>query len=107
MTLGQRPPHSGVKWGHCTEFRRRWDYPQDQGTRPATVTAAERLFQEALDKFGTIDVVAHCAGIMPLGYIADGDLEWLSVEGITERLSAGRNTVAMERRPLALRPHGP
>ena len=41
----------------------------------ATVTEAECLFQEALDIFGTIDVVAHCAGIMPLGHIADGDLE--------------------------------
>lgn len=35
----------------------------------------ERLFQETLDKFGKIDVVVHCAGIMPLAAIADGDIE--------------------------------
>jgi 3-oxoacyl-[acyl-carrier protein] reductase len=35
----------------------------------------ERLFQDALDTFGAIDVVVHCAGIMPLVRIADGDME--------------------------------
>jgi 3-oxoacyl-[acyl-carrier protein] reductase len=41
----------------------------------AIVADVERLFQEALNTFGAIDVVAHCAGIMPLGRIADGDIE--------------------------------
>jgi 3-oxoacyl-[acyl-carrier protein] reductase len=35
----------------------------------------ERLFKEALDTFGAIDVVVNCAGIMPLARIADGDME--------------------------------
>ena len=35
----------------------------------------ERLFKEAKDAFGRIDVVVNCAGIMPLGPIADGNLE--------------------------------
>jgi 3-oxoacyl-[acyl-carrier protein] reductase len=33
------------------------------------------VFKEALDTFGTIDVVVNCAGIVPLVRIADGDLE--------------------------------
>src|SRR5580658_9056373 len=33
------------------------------------------LFKTALDTFSRIDVVVHSAGIMPLGSIADGDLE--------------------------------
>jgi 3-oxoacyl-[acyl-carrier protein] reductase len=35
----------------------------------------ERLFKEASDTFGAIDVVVNCAGIMPLARIADGDME--------------------------------
>jgi 3-oxoacyl-[acyl-carrier protein] reductase len=35
----------------------------------------ERLFRETLDTFRKIDVVVNCAGIMPLGRIADGDVE--------------------------------
>ena len=35
----------------------------------------ERLFKDAREAFGTIDVVVNCAGIMPLGQIADGDME--------------------------------
>src|SRR5262245_33594643 len=35
----------------------------------------ERLFTDALEAFGRIDVVVNCAGIMPLGRIADGDVE--------------------------------
>jgi 3-oxoacyl-[acyl-carrier protein] reductase len=35
----------------------------------------DRLFEEAVAAFGTIDVVVHCAGIMPLRPIAGGDLE--------------------------------
>ena len=35
----------------------------------------ERLFKEAMDTFGGINVVVNCAGIMPLSPIAGGDLE--------------------------------
>lgn len=41
----------------------------------ADATEVDRLFKEAIAAFGTIDVVVHCAGIMPLAPIADGDLE--------------------------------
>src|SRR5205823_7352047 len=37
--------------------------------------AVEGLFQETLGAFGRIDVVVNCAGIMPIGPIADGSLE--------------------------------
>jgi len=35
----------------------------------------ERLFKEALNAFGRIDVVVNCAGIMPLTPIADGNTD--------------------------------
>jgi 3-oxoacyl-[acyl-carrier protein] reductase len=35
----------------------------------------EQLFRTTLNTFGTIDVVVHTAGIMPMSKIADGDLE--------------------------------
>src|SRR5260370_19722067 len=35
----------------------------------------ERLFKETLEAFGTIDVVVHSAGIMPLLPISGGDFE--------------------------------
>ncbi len=35
----------------------------------------ERIFREAVDTFGGINVVVNCAGIMPLSPIAVGDLE--------------------------------
>jgi 3-oxoacyl-[acyl-carrier protein] reductase len=41
----------------------------------AIVADVERLFKDALDTFGAIDVVVNCAGIMPLVRIADGDME--------------------------------
>jgi 3-oxoacyl-[acyl-carrier protein] reductase len=44
----------------------------------ADVTKAadvERLFKQALEAFGTIDVVVHSAGIMPLLPISGGDVE--------------------------------
>src|SRR4051794_26271923 len=41
----------------------------------ANAAAVERLFKETLVTFGRIDVVVNCAGIMPLGRIADGDME--------------------------------
>lgn len=41
----------------------------------SSVADVERLFQETLNKFGAIAVVVHCAGIMPLSAIADGDIE--------------------------------
>src|SRR5258708_3766353 len=40
--------------------------------KPADV---ERLFKQTLDDFGTIDVVVHTAGIMPLLPISGGDVE--------------------------------
>lgn len=41
----------------------------------ANAADVERLFRDALDTFGRIDVVVNCAGIMPLGPIAEGNLE--------------------------------
>jgi 3-oxoacyl-[acyl-carrier protein] reductase len=41
----------------------------------ANAAEVERLFTDTLHTFGRIDAVVHCAGIMPLGRIADGDLE--------------------------------
>ncbi len=47
-------------------------------TARADVAKAEEvsaLFQRALDEFGRIDVVVHCAAIMPLFRIVDADVE--------------------------------
>jgi len=41
----------------------------------ANATDVERLFKKTLDTFDKIDVVVNSAGIMPLGRIADGDME--------------------------------
>jgi 3-oxoacyl-[acyl-carrier protein] reductase len=41
----------------------------------ANAADVERLFNEAVDTFGGINVVVNCAGIMPLSPIAGGDLE--------------------------------
>jgi 3-oxoacyl-[acyl-carrier protein] reductase len=41
----------------------------------ANAADVERLFKEAVDTFGGINVVVNCAGIMPLSPIAKGDLE--------------------------------
>jgi len=41
----------------------------------AKASEVERLFRDTLDTFRKIDVVVNCAGIMPLGRIADGDVE--------------------------------
>jgi 3-oxoacyl-[acyl-carrier protein] reductase len=35
----------------------------------------ELLFKTALDEFGKIDAVVHTAGVMPMGKIADGDVD--------------------------------
>lgn len=40
----------------------------------ASATDVEQLFKRATESCGTIDVVIHCAGIMPLRPIADGDV---------------------------------
>jgi len=40
----------------------------------ASATDVEQLFKQAGERLGTIDVVIHCAGIMPLRPIADGDV---------------------------------
>jgi 3-oxoacyl-[acyl-carrier protein] reductase len=41
----------------------------------ANPSQVERFFRDTLDTFRKIDVVVNCAGIMPLGRIADGDVE--------------------------------
>jgi 3-oxoacyl-[acyl-carrier protein] reductase len=41
----------------------------------ANVADVERLFNEALQTFGMVDVVVNSAGIMPLLPIAEGDIE--------------------------------
>jgi len=41
----------------------------------ANAADVERLFREAVDAFGGINVVVNCAGIMPLSPIIEGDLE--------------------------------
>src|SRR5919205_1396443 len=41
----------------------------------ANAADVDRLFKEALDRFGGINVVVNCAGIMPLSPIAEGDLD--------------------------------
>src|SRR3989442_579664 len=41
----------------------------------ADAAAVEGLFQETLGAFGRIDLVVNCAGIMPIGPIAEGSLE--------------------------------
>jgi 3-oxoacyl-[acyl-carrier protein] reductase len=41
----------------------------------STASQVELLFKTALDEFGRIDVVVHTAGVMPMGKIADGDLD--------------------------------
>jgi 3-oxoacyl-[acyl-carrier protein] reductase len=42
----------------------------------ANAADVDRLFKEAVDTFGEINVVVNCAGIMPLSSIAEGDLEF-------------------------------
>ena len=41
----------------------------------ASAPDVARLFKETAEAFGQPDVVVHCAGIMPLRAIADGDLD--------------------------------
>lgn len=41
----------------------------------ANAVDVERLFKEAVDTFGGVNVVVNCAGIMPFSPIAGGDLE--------------------------------
>jgi len=41
----------------------------------AQATDVERLFAEAAKTFGAVDVVVHCAGIMPLGPIGASNIE--------------------------------
>jgi 3-oxoacyl-[acyl-carrier protein] reductase len=56
-----------IKAGDGHAFRVRADV--------ADAAEVERLFQETLGAFGRIDVVVNCAGIMPMGPIADANLE--------------------------------
>ena len=41
----------------------------------ANTADVERLFKKTLDTLNRVDVVVNSAGIMPLGRIADGDME--------------------------------
>ena len=41
----------------------------------ADAADVERLFKQAVDTFGGVNVVVNCAGIMPLSLIAGGDLD--------------------------------
>ena len=41
----------------------------------ANQTDVERLFEETMKKFGSVDVVVHNSGIMPLSPIGKGDVE--------------------------------
>lgn len=41
----------------------------------ASAPDVERLFKEAVEAFGTVDVVVNCAGIMPLRPIAGADMD--------------------------------
>jgi len=41
----------------------------------ASADDMEHLFKETLDAFGKVDVVVHCAGIMPMMSIINGDVE--------------------------------
>jgi 3-oxoacyl-[acyl-carrier protein] reductase len=41
----------------------------------ADATQVERLFREAADAFGRVDVVVNTAGVMPLAPVAEGDLD--------------------------------
>jgi 3-oxoacyl-[acyl-carrier protein] reductase len=68
----------------------------------ANAAEVERLFKNTLDAFGRIDVVVNCAGIMPLGRIADGDME-LFDKVIATNLR-GTFAVRVRRRPDRLRP---
>jgi 3-oxoacyl-[acyl-carrier protein] reductase len=48
----------------------------------ANAADVERLFKQTLDTFDRIDVVVHCAGVMPLSRIDEGDV------GIFDRVIA-------------------
>ena len=41
----------------------------------SNVADVERLFKETITAFGSLEVVVHCAGIMPLFPISEGDVE--------------------------------
>jgi 3-oxoacyl-[acyl-carrier protein] reductase len=75
----------------------------------------ERLFKEALNAFGRIDVVVNCAGIMPLTPIADGDTElfdkviaanlrgaFLVLSQAARHVSAGGRIIAFSSSVIAL-----
>lgn len=59
----------------------------------------DSLFAQAVSHFGRIDAVVHCAGIMPLSPIAEGDLELfdrtirINLRGTFCLLSACANTL--------------
>ena len=75
----------------------------------------ERLFKEALNAFGRIDVVVNCAGIMPLTPIADGNTElfdkviaanlrgtFLVLSQAARHVSSGGRIIALSRSVIAM-----
>ncbi|ESJ21486.1 3-ketoacyl-ACP reductase [Cupriavidus sp. HPC(L)] len=78
---------------------------------PADVSeqsAVNALFGDARGHFGRIDAVVHCAGIMPLSRIADGDIELfdrtvrINLRGTFCLLTASANTLTAGGRIVVL-----
>lgn len=78
---------------------------------PADVSdqsAVNALFGDARGHFGRIDAVVHCAGIMPLSRIADGDIELfdrtvrVNLRGTFCLLTAAANTLTAGGRIVVL-----
>src|SRR5262249_36963092 len=80
----------------------------------AKASEVERLFRDTLDTFRRIDVVVNSAGIMPLGRIAEGDVEmfdkviatnlrgtFLGLWPAGQHGAVGGRIVALSRRVLA------
>ena len=82
----------------------------------------ERLFKEALNAFGRIDVVVNCAGIMPLTPIADGNIDlfdrviaanlrgtFLVLSQAARQVSSGGRIIAFSSSVIAMSfpPYGP
>ena len=88
----------------------------------ANAADVERLFKEAVDTFGGINVVVNCAGIMPLSPIAGGDLElfdkviatnlrgtFVVLGQASQRVSSGGRIIAFSSSviPMAFPTYGP
>jgi NAD(P)-dependent dehydrogenase (short-subunit alcohol dehydrogenase family) len=53
----------------------------------ASAGEVDALFKQAADKLGAIEVVVHCAGIMPLRPIAENDVAQMNAQGCCGRLT--------------------